>query len=234
MFPSGIITSIQPHPQSAFNDADGVVAFALECSQHSVALRIEGRPNIKMVASVLVGYRKAPIIGLIKTKQNALNTIITSSHSEAIEILEFGANYVAMECTGRCDLDRIQEAVETGISVIADIADLEHAKIAEEIGCTAITTALSGYINETTHPFVEPDIALVEKCVKEVKMPVIAEGRYWTPRQIGEARDAGAYAVCVGNAITNPKMITLHNKIVFDNTWQELVKNDYRDLEYTR
>jgi N-acylglucosamine-6-phosphate 2-epimerase len=229
MFPSGVIVSIQPHPQSALSNPASIIAIARECTTWASALRIEGN-NVSIVADSV----KIPIIGLRKTKINALNTLITARIEEAKTIAEFGAHYVAMECTDRCDPERIGWSVSFGIKVIADVADVEHAIMAEEMGCVAVTTALSGYINKVTHSFVGPDIALVEACVKKVKIPVIAEGRYWTPKQLGEARDAGAYAVCVGAAITDPKVLTLHNKICFDGSWKDLAKNEYRDLEYTR
>ena len=37
---------------------------------------------------------------------------------------------------------------------------------------------------------------------------MVAEGRYWTPQEVRAAVDAGAYAVVVGTAITNPGAIT--------------------------
>lgn len=39
-------------------------------------------------------------------------------------------------------------------------------------------------------------------------VPVVAEGRYRTPTQVREALRAGAFAVVVGRAITDPLMLT--------------------------
>jgi N-acylglucosamine-6-phosphate 2-epimerase len=41
-----------------------------------------------------------------------------------------------------------------------------------------------------------------------LRVPVVAEGRYRTPAQVREALRAGAFAVVVGRAITDPLMLT--------------------------
>ena len=53
-----------------------------------------------------------------------------------------------------------------------------------------------------------PDLELVRRLAAGVSVPVVAEGRYQTPRQAAQAIDAGAYAVVVGTAITRPHLIT--------------------------
>ena len=53
-----------------------------------------------------------------------------------------------------------------------------------------------------------PDLDLVARLVAAVDCPVIAEGRLVTPQDARAALDAGAYAVVVGTAITNPAAIT--------------------------
>jgi len=41
-----------------------------------------------------------------------------------------------------------------------------------------------------------------------LRVPVVAEGRYRTPAEVVEALRAGAFAVVVGRAITDPLMLT--------------------------
>jgi N-acylglucosamine-6-phosphate 2-epimerase len=53
-----------------------------------------------------------------------------------------------------------------------------------------------------------PDLDLVAKLVAELDCPVIAEGRYSTPDLFAAALAAGAHAVVVGGAITDPGQIT--------------------------
>ena len=44
--------------------------------------------------------------------------------------------------------------------------------------------------------------------VATLDIPVIMEGRLETPRQARRALELGAWAVCVGSAITRPRTIT--------------------------
>jgi N-acylglucosamine-6-phosphate 2-epimerase len=230
MFPSGIVVSIQPRWNSGFNEPGMVAAYAIECIPHAVAIRVEGSHRVERVKRALERTgMKTPVIGIYKMRLNELNTLITPEYDAAETLADSGAEYVAMECSERVKMDGMIKAIEEGIAVIADVADEKHADIAYGLGVCAVTTALSGYINKKTHPFVEPDVKLVKKLVG-LGVPVIAEGRYRTPKHLEMARDAGAHAVCMGNAIHEPRMITLHSKIIFDGSWKELSKNDYRDL----
>ncbi len=47
-------------------------------------------------------------------------------------------------------------------------------------------------------------LALVATLAVAAAVPVIAEGRYSTPAEAGQALDAGALAVVVGSMITRP------------------------------
>jgi N-acylglucosamine-6-phosphate 2-epimerase len=228
MFSRGIIVSIQPRWNSALNNRDLIAAYAVECARHAVALRIEGIENIEAVIAAVERHGlKIPVIGLVKKKINELNTLITPTMADVLAIQDAGAAYVAMECSERCPVDRIGHAINNGLAVIADIGDARSADIAQGFGVCAVTTALAGYLNKKTHPFVAPDIDLITECPD---IPVIAEGRYRTQKHLEMAREAGAYAVCIGNAIHEPRMITLHSKIIFDGSWKELSKNEFRDL----
>jgi putative N-acetylmannosamine-6-phosphate epimerase len=53
-----------------------------------------------------------------------------------------------------------------------------------------------------------PDVDLVRSFAVELDRPIVAEGRYVTPDDVAAAFDAGATAVVVGTAITNPTEIT--------------------------
>ena len=54
----------------------------------------------------------------------------------------------------------------------------------------------------------EPDLELVERLASELDCPVLAEGRYSTPDDVAAAFGAGAFAVVVGTAITDPIALT--------------------------
>ena len=54
----------------------------------------------------------------------------------------------------------------------------------------------------------EPDLELVRLLAQALDCPVLAEGRYGSPESVRAAFDAGAWAVVVGTAITDPAAIT--------------------------
>jgi putative N-acetylmannosamine-6-phosphate epimerase len=51
-------------------------------------------------------------------------------------------------------------------------------------------------------------VELVAALAAALDCPVIAEGRYATPDDVRAALAAGAWAVCVGAAITDPVALT--------------------------
>jgi N-acylglucosamine-6-phosphate 2-epimerase len=70
---------------------------------------------------------------------------------------------------------------------------------------------LSGYTTDTlTTPAPdEPDWDLLTSLVKALpNTPIILEGRVWSPSQVKQGLNLGAFAVVVGSAITRPHHIT--------------------------
>ena len=65
----------------------------------------------------------------------------------------------------------------------------------------------------------EPDIKLLKDLTERVKVPVIAEGRYWDDKLAIEAFKAGAHNVVIGAGITRPQIIT---KKIVDNIQEYL------------
>jgi len=170
----------------------------------AVALRIEGLANIARVSE----FSSVPIIGLVKTLECG-TTHITRYCDTAKEIMDAGATYVAADARGKYGYDELFKMINSGFPVIGDISTAEEAILAEDAGCIAVTTALAGYTERCqAHEFDPPDIELVRKCSVVLTIRVIAEGRYFTNEQVREAYDAGAYAVCIGGAITLPDKIT--------------------------
>ena len=89
--------------------------------------------------------------------------------------------------------------------LMADISTFEEAKNAQDIGFDIVSTTMSGYSKHTADKDkTKPDYELLEKCVKELSIPTVCEGRIHTPEEAVEAFKRGAYAIVVGGAITRP------------------------------
>ncbi|QQR59170.1 MAG: N-acetylmannosamine-6-phosphate 2-epimerase [Candidatus Melainabacteria bacterium] len=188
------------------------------------ALRLEGLENISYVKK-LTKYSNAPanvpIIGITKTedltKDQMLDQVyITSTLVEAISVARAGADIVALDATARPRPDNLSLAQtiekihkETSALVWADTATIEEARQAQEAGCDIVSTTLYGYTRQTQLPSdAEPSFEFLEQCIKELKVPVILEGRVWHPAEVERAIKLGAHAVVVGSAITRPHLIT--------------------------
>jgi N-acylglucosamine-6-phosphate 2-epimerase len=149
-----------------------------------------------------------PIIGLTKVYDHGL-VHITPKYEDAQECEQAGCEYVATDGTGRWGYEEMERMVMHEVKVVADVYTARQALKCENLGCYAISTALSGYISP---PFAEqfdpPDFDLVRQIKKVCTVPVIAEGRYWNEDQVRRALKLGASNVCIGAAITRPDIIT--------------------------
>ncbi len=123
-----------------------------------------------------------------------------------------GADAVALDCTRRGResgaLERVKRLrLETDAIVVADIATVPEAVQAVEAGAQIILSTMRGYTDDTGHLTVfEPEF--IARLVQATGAPVIAEGRIRSPEEACAALQAGAVAVVVGTAITNPEAIS--------------------------
>jgi N-acylglucosamine-6-phosphate 2-epimerase len=125
-----------------------------------------------------------------------------------------GADVVAVDATSRTRPDGMATqdflaalAAELEAPLLGDVDSFESAVAARAAGADAVATTLSGYTGDGRAPE-EPDLELVQRLAGELDCPVLAEGRYATPRDVATAFDAGAFAVVVGTAITDPIALT--------------------------
>ncbi|HGL8492783.1 TPA: N-acetylmannosamine-6-phosphate 2-epimerase [Streptococcus pneumoniae] len=152
-----------------------------------------------------------PIIGIIKRDYDGFEPFISATMKEIDELVSEGVDILALDCTNRSrpGYDNITDFIHDikvkypNQLLMADISTFEEGKVAAESGVDFVGTTLSGYTPyspKKDNPYFE----LVERLVKELDVPVIAEGRISTPEQARKMLDLGAYAVVVGGAITRP------------------------------
>lgn len=152
-----------------------------------------------------------PIIGIIKRDYDGFEPFISATMKEIDELVSEGVDILALDCTNRSrpGYDNITDFIRDikvkypNKLLMADISTFEEGKVAVESGVDFVGTTLSGYTPYSPKKD-NPDFELVERLVKELDVPVIAEGRISTPEQARKMLDLGAYAVVVGGAITRP------------------------------
>jgi N-acylglucosamine-6-phosphate 2-epimerase len=139
---------------------------------------------------------------------------LTPTLEDALSVAEAGADLVAVDATerlrpdGRSGSQFVERlAAELGPRVLADVDCAAAGVAAGEAGAAAVATTLSGYVGDGDAP-PDPDVELVKALVGLVDCPVLAEGRYARPEQVRAAFAAGAFAVVVGTAITDPIALT--------------------------
>lgn len=202
----GLIVSCQAPRRSPLRDPSIIarIAQAAELGG-AVGLRVNGFDDVAAVS----GVTSIPIIGLHKVP-GPRRDIITPDEGLAHALLEAGADIVAVEATMETlgdDLALLDRIRALGTPVMADVATLDEGLRAWDTGVDIVGTTLSGYTTDTTPAPEEPDIALVEALAARGVI-VVAEGRYRSPFQVRAAFDAGAHAVVVGGAITDPLSTT--------------------------
>jgi N-acylglucosamine-6-phosphate 2-epimerase len=138
---------------------------------------------------------------------------ITPTVEDVLALEKAGAHIVAVDATqrsrnGGVSLEEFFVAVRkhTNIPLLADVDSIENATNAEILGFDAIATTLNGYTEIPSTGL--PNIDLVLEIAKVIKVPLIAEGGFANPQQVKDAIANGAWAVCVGTAITNPYLLT--------------------------
>lgn len=204
----GLIVSCQAEEGSPFNGPSFIAAFAQAAEMgKAVGVRIRDIENVDAVRRTV----HLPIIGLTKGQFVSGKVLITPVIEDAVALAGAGADVVALDATDRrrpCGLTgreflRLAKAT-IRVPVLADISTLEEALDAVENGADMIATTLSGYTEASPPAVDEPDFDLIEAIASRTTTPIIAEGRIWTPGQARKAMECGAFAVCVGTAITRP------------------------------
>jgi N-acylglucosamine-6-phosphate 2-epimerase len=223
----GLVVSVQALPGTPLAAPAHIAATAR-------AAELGGAAGIR--ATEVAAVKEAvglPVIGLRKLRMEGSDVYITPTLEDARAVLAAGADIVAVDATLRPRPDGVDLAslvAELPVPVLADVDCLEAGLAAREAGATAVATTLAGYTDATAattpsadHPGTasrampatgaastpgEPALELVAALAAELDCPVFAEGRIATPAQARAAFDAGAFAVVVGTAITDPIALT--------------------------
>jgi N-acylglucosamine-6-phosphate 2-epimerase len=211
----GLIVSCQPEAESRLGDPMnsplimGALARAAVLGG-AVGIRADSPADISAVRAAV----DVPLIGIFKRDIPGFSVRITPTLADALKVSEAGADVIAVDATARSrpeggtageHIRAVKTA--TGKPVFADVATFEEGVLAQEAGADAVLPTLAGYAGVSAVAD-GPDFALLARLVETLRVPVIAEGGIATPAQATRALDLGAWAVCVGSAITRPRWIT--------------------------
>ena len=206
-----LIVSCQALPHEALFGSDIMAKMAISAAQGGArAIRANFPADVKAIRAAV----DLPLIGLYKEVLPDYEVIITPTLRHALAIAEAGADIVAIDATNRPhpegELADFVAAIhrETDCLVMADISTLEEGLAAEKAGFDMVSTTLSGYTPYS--PQQEgPDLDLVKALAEQItSIPIIGEGRFYSPEQVKQALDNGATSIVVGGAITRPREIT--------------------------
>ncbi len=204
-----LVVSCQARADNPLHGVPYMAAMARAAAEGGAkAIRANGPDEVSAIRAAT----KLPVIGINKIYDDH-PVAITPSLQAARAIAEAGADMIAIDATSRpragepvSDLIRCIHG-EFGKPVLADADTLETAMAALGHGADAIATTLAGYTDARARS-PGPDFDLLRQVIEHVRVPVIAEGRFWTPEDVARAFDMGAAAVVIGTAITNPREIT--------------------------
>ncbi|AZA14639.1 N-acetylmannosamine-6-phosphate 2-epimerase [Corynebacterium choanae] len=210
----GLVVSCQAYPGEPLRRADVTAAMAQAVVEGGAcAVRVQGTADIAATRQAV----DVPIIGLIKYGHDGVYITPSVAHARACVLA--GADIVAIDATlrPRGNNETFADAV-TAIHeefpwalVMADCASLEDAVAAEAAGADIIGTTLAGYTPGYAHAREKtagPDVEFIKEVIAQVHAPVLVEGRLHHPEDVENVLALGAYAACVGTAITHPTTIT--------------------------
>lgn len=209
---SGLVVSCQAAAGNPLRGPHFMAAMAKAAAAAGAAgIRAEGAEDVAAVQAAT----GLPVIGIRKTGNSVSNDVyITPTYADAESIVAAGASIVATDGTARPrpdgnDLATLIKQVHDrlGVPVMADVDSVESGRYAYESGADLLASTLSGYTGPDIVPD-GPDIDLVAALVRATPLPVVAEGRIREPGEARAAFAAGAFAVVVGTAVTNPMAIT--------------------------
>lgn len=207
----GLVVSCQAPEDSPLRNPTIMAAMARAAAMAgAVGIRVNGPGDVAAVRAAV----DLPIIGIDKRPDIDPEVYITPNLACVEGLVRAGASVVAIDATMRVRRGRdaapsaaaliaqIHEAFPD-IVVMADVATLAEGVAAAAAGADLVATTLSGYTADSP-ALAGPDVGLIAALVQAQNRPVVAEGRISSLGDLMAAFAAGATAVVVGTAITDP------------------------------
>lgn len=186
-------------------------------SKMAIAAQLGGASGIRAQSKVdidaIMEVCDLPMIGIIKRNYADSEVFITATRKEVEELLTTRCEMIALDATKRVrpNNEKIEDLVQMihdhGRLAMADCSTFEECMEAERIGFDVVSSTLCGY-TDYSKLIDGPNFELIERCVKNLKVPFIAEGKINTPEELAKILELGAYCAVVGGAITRPQLIT--------------------------
>ncbi|REB08608.1 N-acetylmannosamine-6-phosphate 2-epimerase [Sporosarcina sp. BI001-red] len=211
--PSDLIVSCQALEDEPLHSSFIMSKLALAAFQGGAkGIRANSKEDILAIKQEV----SLPVIGIVKRNYPGSEVYITATHTEVDELLASGCEVIAMDATlATRPAETLRELVDyvrataPNVELMADIATVEEAIHADQLGFDYIGTTLHGYTANTTGQKVyNNDFAFLKEVLSSVSAAVIAEGNIATPDMLKRVFELGVYAAVVGGAITRPRDIT--------------------------
>jgi N-acylglucosamine-6-phosphate 2-epimerase len=207
----GLIVSCQAQESDPLFGDGLMTRMALAARQGgAVGIRANGAADVLSIKR----STGLPVIGIVKRHYDGSDVYITPTVAEVDEVVEAGADVVALDATNRprangLTAQRFIELVKRRhpqVLVMADISVFTEGVAAAVAGADLVGSTLSGYTPYSPQ-LSGPDFDLVAALAKVVYIPVILEGRVRYPHEAQRALELGCWSVVVGSAITRPQKI---------------------------
>jgi N-acylglucosamine-6-phosphate 2-epimerase len=208
----GLIVSCQALENEPLHGSHIMARMALAAKEGgAVGIRANSGRDIRAIKEAT----ELPVIGIVKRYYEECEIYITPTLKEVEEVFNAGAEIIAIDGTNRQrpDGSKLEKFVCSirkefpEILLMADISTLEEGLLASQYDVDIIAPTLSGYTSYSPQQ-PGPDLNLIESLVKQIPLPIIAEGKLRTPEEVVQCYEKGVWSVVVGSAITRPQEIT--------------------------